>query len=75
MLTRGVTPHLRLVRARVVVKSAVAGRCAATIEVELSGAGETVVVEEYARCRPLGRVALRDGGATLAVGVVTKVLE
>ena len=54
---------------------AVAGRCAATIEVELSGAGETVVVEEYARCRPLGRVALRDGGATLAVGVVTKVLE
>lgn len=31
-------------------------------------------LEEYAEYRPLGRVALRDGGRTIAVGVVTRVL-
>jgi elongation factor 1 alpha-like protein len=34
-----------------------------------------VALEEYADLRALGRIALRDGGATLAVGVVTRVLE
>ena len=53
---------------------AVASRCAATIEVELVE-GERIVCEEYARCRSLGRLCLRDGGRTLAVGIVTKVLD
>lgn len=30
-------------------------------------------VEDYADCRPLGRIALRDGGRTVAVGIVTEV--
>jgi elongation factor 1 alpha-like protein len=32
-------------------------------------------LESYADYRALGRVALRDGGRTIAVGVVTRVLE
>lgn len=32
-------------------------------------------LERYADCRPLGRVALRDAGHTLAVGIVTELLE
>ncbi len=32
-------------------------------------------LELYANCRPLGRIALRDAGCTLAVGVVTGVVE
>lgn len=32
-------------------------------------------LECYADCRPLGRVALRDAGHTLAVGIVTQLLE
>jgi elongation factor 1 alpha-like protein len=32
-----------------------------------------MVAERYADCRALGRVALREGGRTLAVGVVTEV--
>ncbi|KAF5841984.1 translation elongation factor EF1A/initiation factor IF2gamma [Dunaliella salina] len=31
-------------------------------------------IEEYSDLKPLGRVALRDGGRTLAVGVVTRLL-
>jgi elongation factor 1 alpha-like protein len=31
-------------------------------------------LEEYSDLKPLGRVALRDGGRTLAVGVVTRLL-
>ncbi|PNW73613.1 hypothetical protein CHLRE_13g565750v5 [Chlamydomonas reinhardtii] len=34
-----------------------------------------LVLEEYAHYRALGRVALREGGRTLAVGVVTQLLE
>ena len=34
-----------------------------------------VVVEEFADLRGLGRIALRDGGQTLAVGIITRVLE
>jgi elongation factor 1 alpha-like protein len=34
-----------------------------------------VVVEEFSELRGLGRVALRDGGHTLAVGIITRVLE
>jgi elongation factor 1 alpha-like protein len=33
-----------------------------------------LVLEEAAEYRALGRVALREGGRTLAVGVVTKLL-
>lgn len=33
-----------------------------------------IVLEEFSDLRGLGRVALRGGGATLAVGVVTRVL-
>ncbi len=32
-------------------------------------------LEEFQDVKPLGRVALRDGGKTLAVGVVTRLLE
>ncbi|KAK9840911.1 hypothetical protein WJX81_000017 [Elliptochloris bilobata] len=32
------------------------------------------VLEPYSECRALGRLALRDGGRTLAVGIVTAVL-
>lgn len=31
-------------------------------------------LEPYSECRALGRLALRDGGRTLAVGIVTAVL-
>ncbi|KAG2439867.1 hypothetical protein HYH02_010497 [Chlamydomonas schloesseri] len=34
-----------------------------------------LVLEEYGHYRSLGRVALREGGRTLAVGVVTQLLE
>ncbi|KAG0499578.1 hypothetical protein HPP92_004269 [Vanilla planifolia] len=34
-----------------------------------------VCVEEFARCKALGRVFLRSLGNTVAVGIVTKVLE
>ncbi|GBF90939.1 hypothetical protein Rsub_03794 [Raphidocelis subcapitata] len=34
-----------------------------------------MVLEEFGELRGLGRLALRDGGSTLAVGIVTRVLE
>ncbi|KAG1355152.1 HBS1-like protein [Cocos nucifera] len=34
-----------------------------------------VCVEEYSKCRALGRAFLRSSGSTIAVGVVTRVLE
>jgi elongation factor 1 alpha-like protein len=34
-----------------------------------------IVVEEFGELRALGRLALRDGGSTLAVGIVTRVLD
>jgi translation elongation factor EF-1alpha len=34
-----------------------------------------VPLEAYAACGALGRVALREGGATVAVGVVDEILE
>jgi elongation factor 1 alpha-like protein len=37
--------------------------------------GRPIPLETYAQCRALGRVALRDGGRTLAVGIVTAVHE
>jgi elongation factor 1 alpha-like protein len=33
-----------------------------------------VCLEEYSDLKSLGRVALRDGGRTLAVGVVTRLI-
>jgi len=36
---------------------------------------ETVCVEEFSNCRVLGRVFLRAAGNTIAVGVVTRVLQ
>merc|ERR1712232_1200 len=33
---------------------------------------EAVCIEVYSACPPLGRFAMRDGSATLAVGVVTR---
>jgi len=42
--------------------------------VELSLApGRCIAAEAFAECRPLGRAVLRDGGATLALGVVERV--
>ena len=32
-------------------------------------------LEEYSDLKALGRVALRDGGKTLAVGVVTRIID
>lgn len=44
----------------------------AVIEVALE---EEVCVEEYSRCRALGRVSLRASGRTIALGVVTRIVE
>nr|XP_010918456.1 HBS1-like protein [Elaeis guineensis] len=44
----------------------------AVIEVALDRA---VCVEEYSKCRALGRAFLRSLGSTIAVGVVTRVIE
>ncbi|KAJ6814759.1 HBS1-like protein [Iris pallida] len=44
----------------------------AIIEVTLD---ERVCVEEFSKCRALGRAFLRSSGNTIAVGVVTRVLE
>ena len=38
-------------------------------------ATRSLVLEEYSDFKALGRVALREGGRTLAVGVVTQLLE
>lgn len=47
----------------------------AVVEVAVAGGtGRGVCCEEYADLRPLGRVALRDGGRTAAVGVITRLL-
>ena len=35
----------------------------------------SLVIEEYSDFKALGRVALREGGRTLAVGVVTQLIE
>ena len=32
-------------------------------------------LELYAECRALGRLVLREGGQTLAVGIITAILE
>ncbi|XP_019709511.1 uncharacterized protein [Elaeis guineensis] len=47
-------------------------RQSAIIEVALDGA---VCVEEFSVCRALGRAFLRASGSTIAVGIVTRVLE
>lgn len=44
-----------------------------TAVVEITPA-RPVVVEEFSELRGMGRVALRDGGHTLGVGIITKVL-
>ncbi|XP_020585117.1 HBS1-like protein [Phalaenopsis equestris] len=44
----------------------------AIVEVDLDGA---VCVEEFSRCKALGRAFLRSAGNTIAVGIVTKVFE
>lgn len=44
----------------------------ATVQVDLDGA---VCVEEFANCRALGRVFLRASGNTVAVGIITRVLD
>ncbi len=36
---------------------------------------EVVCIEEYADFRGLGRVALRDGGKTIAVGIIVHILS
>ncbi|EFJ41150.1 elongation factor-like protein, partial [Volvox carteri f. nagariensis] len=38
-------------------------------------AARGLVLEEYSEYRALGRVALREGGRTLAVGIVTRLLQ
>ncbi|CAH9069467.1 unnamed protein product [Cuscuta europaea] len=47
-------------------------RQSAIIEVALEG---IVCVEEYMNCKALGRVSLRASGRTIALGLVTRVLE
>lgn len=44
----------------------------ALVEVTSSRA---LVLEQYSEYQALGRVALREGGRTLAVGIVTRLLE
>ncbi|CAM8962216.1 unnamed protein product [Rhodiola kirilowii] len=44
----------------------------AVIEVILS---EPICVEEFSKCRALGRVFLRSSGITMAVGVVSRVID
>ncbi|XP_019055580.1 PREDICTED: elongation factor 1-alpha isoform X2 [Nelumbo nucifera] len=44
----------------------------AVIEVVLDGA---VCVEEFSKCRALGRVFLRSSGRTIAVGIVSRIIE
>lgn len=41
------------------------------MEVELA---RPLCMEAYADMRPLGRVTLRDGGVTMAVGIVQRLL-
>jgi elongation factor 1 alpha-like protein len=36
---------------------------------------EVVCIEEYANFRGLGRVALRDGGKTIAVGIIVHIIS
>ena len=38
-------------------------------------AARSLVLEEYSDFKALGRIALREGGRTVAVGVVTQLLE
>jgi elongation factor 1 alpha-like protein len=38
-------------------------------------AARSLVLEEYTDVKALGRIALREGGRTIAVGIVTKLLE
>ena len=38
-------------------------------------AGRSLVLEEFADIKALGRMALREGGRTVAVGVVTRLIE
>jgi elongation factor 1 alpha-like protein len=45
-----------------------------TAVVEVTAA-RSLVLEEYTDVKALGRVALREGGRTVAVGVVTLLLE
>ena len=44
-----------------------------TAMVEVTAA-RALCLEEYGDLKALGRIALRDGGRTVAVGVVTKLL-
>eukprot|EP00250_Pteridium_aquilinum_P016106 c22946_g1_i1 orf=65-2017(+) len=44
----------------------------ATIEVQPE---RGICLEEYARYKALGRITLRDGGKTLAVGIVMRIIE
>lgn len=44
----------------------------AVIEVEVSKA---MCVEEYADFRALGRITIRESGQTLAVGIITKIVQ
>ncbi|RZC47980.1 hypothetical protein C5167_040940 [Papaver somniferum] len=44
----------------------------ALIEVNLDAA---VCVEEFSECRALGRVFLRSSGRTIAVGIITRIIE
>ncbi|KAL0908630.1 hypothetical protein M5K25_023134 [Dendrobium thyrsiflorum] len=44
----------------------------AIVEVELDGA---VCVEEFTKCKALGRAFLRSAGNTIAVGIITRIFE
>lgn len=43
-------------------------------EIEVT-ANRPMCLEMYSDCRALGRIVLRDGGQTLAVGIVTKIVD
>lgn len=45
-----------------------------TAVIEINAA-RGICLEEYSRCRALGRVALRESGRTIAVGIVTEIYE
>jgi elongation factor 1 alpha-like protein len=47
------------------------GNILAFVQVTLAGA---ICVEEFSKCRALGRAFLRASGITIAVGIVNKIM-
>jgi len=70
-ITRIISKENRKDRSVVLKPRILTGGATAVVEIKLDA---KVCVEAYGECRALGRFALRNGGDTIAVGVVEKVL-